>query len=648
LLDVVALAAAFVAAFLVRFDWQVPGDFMRRALVLLPYVVAIKYLVLHRFDVPRFSWRYIGLREVVRILQALAVSSAILLVLRLVAVRVTRTVPFLGHVWVPIGIIGIDLMLALCAIVGIRAFRRVLGERSHRSAMAPIADSVPTLMIGAGDAGLQVAKQLASRELGFSAVGFLDDDLMKVGTIVHGIPVLGTTNDVARVARDRGARQVLITIAGAQGKQIRRIMSLCDDAGLPVKIIPAMHEIVGGQVSLSRMRDVAIEDLLRRDAVRLDETAIRGAVTGNVVLVTGAGGSIGSELCRQICSLEPKSLVLVERAENALFEIHRELSERFPDVKLAPVIGDVTDPKRMRRVFEMHRPGFVLHAAAHKHVPMMEWNPGEALKNNVFGTKCVAQLAKEFGVPTFVLISTDKAVNPTSIMGASKRIAELIVQSLSENSATCFVAVRFGNVLGSTGSVIPIFRKQIAKGGPITVTHPEMRRYFMTIPEASQLVLQAATMGEGGEIFILDMGEPVRIVDLAKDLVRLSGLRLGEDIEIEFSGTRPGEKLFEELSVADENADKTRHPKIFVGRLPSRKLEVLEAQLGALAGVMDEVDLALVREHIKRLVPEFIMPAQVDAERDEAAEREAAEEEHIPAALPPARSAHLEPLLGQR
>ncbi len=622
LLDVAALAFAFALAFALRFDWNVPAAFMGRLVLLMPYVVAIKYAVLHWFDIPRFSWRYIGLREVVRILQALAVSSLILLALRLISVRVTHVVPFARHVWIPLGIIVADFVFAFCAIVGLRALRRVIGERAHNRSASQGADRVPTLMIGAGDTGLQVVKQLESRrDLGLLAVGFLDDDRLKIGTMVHGVPVLGSTKDLARVVRERGARQVLITISRANGKIVRHVMSLCEEANVPVKIIPTMRELVGGQVSLSTMRPVAIEDLLRRDPVRLDETAIRADVARRVVLVTGAGGSIGSELCRQICGFEPKRIVLVERAENALFEIHRELKASFPDLDIVPIIGDVVDQERMRRVFETHRPSFVLHAAAHKHVPMMEWNPGEALKNNVFGTKCIAELADAFDVRTFVLISTDKAVNPTSVMGASKRVAELYVQALSAVSATRFVAVRFGNVLGSTGSVIPIFREQIAKGGPVTVTHPEMRRYFMTIPEASQLVLQAATMGRGGEIFILDMGEPVRIADLAEDLIRLSGLRPGDDIEIKFSGVRPGEKLFEELSVAEENADKTLHPKIFVGRLPTTPLDKLRAQILGFTAVVDELSVDVVRERLCGVVPELTQPsappppAEVDTEK---------------------------------
>jgi FlaA1/EpsC-like NDP-sugar epimerase len=419
------------------------------------------------------------------------------------------------------------------------------------------------------------------------------------------VPVLGTTENLDVLCKKVGASQVLITIARASGKEVRRITEACEKASLTVKIIPGMHEIVGGKINLSAVRNVAIEDLLRREPVRLDETAIAEKIKGRAVMVTGAGGSIGSELCRQVGRFGPKRILLVERAENALFEIHRELCAEFPDLRIIPIIGDVGDVERMTQVFEAHRPALVFHAAAHKHVPMMEWNPCEAVKNNVVGTYLVATLADRFKVETFVLISTDKAVNPTSIMGATKRIAEQATQSLAQRSRTKFLAVRFGNVLGSAGSVVPIFKEQIARGGPVTVTHPEMKRYFMTIPEASQLVLQAATMGKGGEIFILDMGEPVKIVDLAKDLIALSGLRVGEDIELQFTGIRPGEKLFEELSVADEQADKTTHPKIFIGRLKARDLDDLDARLAGIAEIAHTGNEADVRRKIAELVPEF-------------------------------------------
>jgi FlaA1/EpsC-like NDP-sugar epimerase len=605
LLDMVALSAAWVGAFLLRFDWNVPTAQLQRCITLLPYVVALQYAVLHLLGVPRFSWRYVGLREVSRIFGALVMASAVLLGVRIVGTRFSANVPFLAHIWAPMGTVAINFILGFLGVVGLRAGRRIVAEQRRVQRTEPSLPSIPTMLIGAGAAGLALAKEITGHpEMGIRAVGFLDDDTLKVGTVVHGIPVLGTSSDLARHCAERGAAQVLIAIAGASGKQVRRLVNLCEDAKLPVKIIPGLQEIVGGHVSLSRARSVAIEDLLRREPVNLDESSI-SADFGGVVGVTGAGGSIGSELCRQVCQFGPRKLVLLERSENALFEIHRELTAAFPKLDIVPALTDITDGARVRSVFREHQPDVVLHAAAHKHVPLMEWNPGEAVKNNVFGTKCVADVAHETGVAKFVMISTDKAVNPTSVMGATKRVAELYAQALASRSKTRFVAVRFGNVLGSAGSVIPIFREQIARGGPVTVTHPEMRRYFMTIPEASQLVLQAATMGKGGEIFILDMGEPVRIVDLAEDLIRLSGLRPGEDIEVQFSGIRPGEKLFEELSVAEEAADKTYHPKVFVGRLPKVRAETLKPMLEELGCVAENGSLETIREQLTKMVPEF-------------------------------------------
>jgi FlaA1/EpsC-like NDP-sugar epimerase len=506
-----------------------------------------------------------------------------------------------------------DFVLSFCAIVGLRSVWRVFIERQGNRRRAQESEVVTavkrTLLVGAGSAGLLVAKEAEARpQLGVLPVGFVDDDRTKIGTMVHGVPVLGTTSELPEIAHRIRADQVLVTMVDAPGSTVRRLVRSCNEIDLAVKIIPGIHEIVDGKVSLSRARDVAIDDLLGRDPVKLDESAISGDFGGKVVLVTGAGGSIGSELCRQLCRFGVKRLVLLEQAENALFEIHRELIAAYPDLDIVPVIGDITDRARMEVVFQEHRPKVVLHAAAHKHVPMMEWNPGEAVKNNVFGTMCVADLAGEFRAERFVMISTDKAVNPTSIMGATKRVAELYIQSLSGKSTTRYVAVRFGNVLGSTGSVIPIFRQQIAKGGPVTVTHREMRRYFMTIPEASQLVIQAATMGKGGEIFILDMGEPVYVYDLAKDMIRLSGLKPGEDIEIQITGMRPGEKLFEELSVANEAAEKTYHPKIFVGRLAKQSVDALTPKLAALQHGTEGIELAGVRRLLQQIVTEYAPP----------------------------------------
>ena len=393
--------------------------------------------------------------------------------------------------------------------------------------------------------------------------------------------------------------------------QIRRIVELCRPTGVKLRTLPAVDKLIDGRVTMQQLAEVAIEDLLGREAVTLDMERIGEFIRNRTVLVTGAGGSIGSELCRQIARFAPKSLILVEQAENNLFEVHRSLVGEFKSLTMMPYVADICDSRRIEQIFDTERPAVVFHAAAHKHVPMMEANPGEAIKNNVFGTKKVADMADRFGVEKFVMVSTDKAVNPTSVMGASKRIAEIYIQMLSERSKTHFTAVRFGNVLGSAGSVIPIFKQQIARGGPVTVTHPEMRRYFMTIPEACQLILQAGTMGTGGEIFILDMGEPVLIVDLARDLIRLSGYRPDDEIPITFSGMRPGEKLFEELAFDAEKAEKTRHPKIFVGLLRTTPYEEVTSGLARLHALTDGAAPELIRATLNILVPEYAPSASL-------------------------------------
>jgi FlaA1/EpsC-like NDP-sugar epimerase len=462
------------------------------------------------------------------------------------------------------------------------------------------------LLIGAGRAGAMVAKAILARpDSDIRAVGFLDDDENLIGMDVEGLPVLGTTADLGVLVPRHVVRQAIITIANVPDHAIRRIVKRCEENGLATKIIPPLYEIIAGRINLARIRDVSIEDLLRRSPVRLEGGEIGKIVGGQTVLVTGAGGSIGSELCRLLAALGPAALVMVDQAEHGLFHIHLELAESAPELLMIPCIADVCDAGRMEAIFAEHRPSLVFHAAAHKHVPMMEWNPGEAVKNNVLGTRTVAQLADAWNVERFVMISTDKAVNPTSVMGVSKRVAELFVQALAVKSKTRFMTVRFGNVLGSAGSVIPIFQRQIAQGGPVTVTHRDMKRYFMTIPEACQLVLQAASMGQGGTLFILDMGEPVKIDDLARDLIRLSGFIPDQDIAIRYTGLRPGEKLFEELSLGDESIKNTDHPRIFIGqvRAPAlARMNQLIQELGEVAGASDP---RLVHTKLKEIVPEY-------------------------------------------
>jgi FlaA1/EpsC-like NDP-sugar epimerase len=602
-LDVVVLSVAYWLAFLFRFEFSIPRTWLHVLLVTWPYAVFLEYAGLTLFGVPRMSWRYITIGDAGRMLFAVLASTTVLVAVRLAGPYVSEG---LAIITIPLGVLAMNFVIAFLGLGGIRALRRVHGESIDRRRRSAGVELHRVLLIGAGEAGVMVAREIANRpDLGLKPVGFLDDDRGKQGAIISGLPVLGTTNDVIQIAQHKHVQRVLITIANASGSQIRRITQLCRDAELQTQIIPGIYEIVGEKVNLSRIREVAIEDLLGREPVRLDEDTVGAAVRSRVVLVSGAGGSIGSELCRQICRFGPARLILVEQFENALFEIHRELTAAFPQVLIDPCVADVCDQTRMRHIFEAAKPEMVFHAAAHKHVPMMEWNPGEAVKNNVGGTRTLADLADELGVQRFVLVSTDKAVNPTSVMGATKRIAEIYLQGLSARSSTRFVTVRFGNVLGSAGSVIPIFREQIAKGGPITVTHPEMRRYFMTIPEAAQLVMQAGAMGEGGEIFILDMGEPVRILDLANDLITLSGLRPNEDIEVRFTGVRPGEKLFEELSTDAEHADKTRHPKVFIGRIKPHAWDAVTTGVDALLALATTNATDRVRAAIADIVPEY-------------------------------------------
>lgn len=606
--DLAVLCGAYVLAFLIRFDGLPPPEFRHRLLFTLPYVVLAEFFVLRRLGIHRFVWRYVGLRETVRILVVSGLCAVLFSVWRF-ASGLLETGDLRSTV-IPYGVVAINFVLQFLGIAGVRVVRRLQGER--REAVERRLDDEPTrtMLVGAGQAGVLVARELAQRpDLGLRPVGFLDDDPNKQGMVLHGIPVVGGTSELPELCARLRAEQVLITVANAPGAAIRKIRQLADQAAVPAKIIPGLYEIVGGKVNLSRIRDIAIEDLLRRDPVALDLAGIEEQVRSRVVMVTGAGGSIGSELCRQLCRFGPSKLLLVERGENNLFQIHRELVEARIPVQLEPCIADITDASRMAEIFEEHRPTSVFHAAAHKHVPMMEWNPFEAIKNNVLGSQGMADLADRYLVQTFVMISTDKAVNPTSMMGASKRAAEIYIQAMSERSKTRFVTVRFGNVLGSAGSVVPIFQEQISKGGPVKVTHPDMRRYFMTIPEACQLVLQAASMGHGGEIFVLDMGEPVRIVDLARDLIALSGLREGDDIELEFTGIRPGEKLFEELSTDSEQADRTRHPKIFVGRIPQQRYAQVSAGVTALSTAVRGRERAALFEALNRLVPEYACPA---------------------------------------
>jgi len=601
-LDFVILAAAFVLANALRFDFSWRSPDAAASWTQLPLVVLIQFFALVFAGVYRFIWRYVGIREGRAFLRAALQSAAVLAAIRYFAPD------RLAIFRVPLSVIIAATAFAFGGVLAVRVFRRVVYERHRheedRRAQSPC-EKHAVLLVGAGQAGVLAAREIFGRgDMDLEVKGFVDDDVRKLGAEIHGIRVLGTTRDIPRLVQAHGVDQVVITIARIRRSEILRLLDLCRSIPVKVRIIPGLYEVLQGKVKVTRIRDVQIEDLLGRDRVQLDEGQIGEFLRGRAVMVTGAGGSIGSELVRQIARYRPSCLLLVERAEFALFSVEREAARLFPEVRVVPLIADVGDEPRLRGIFSEYRPQVVLHAAAHKHVPMMESNPAEAIKNNVGGTRVLGELAGEFGVEAFVLISTDKAVRPTSVMGASKRMAELVVQDLAKRFPTRFLAVRFGNVMGSVGSVVPIFREQIRRGGPVTVTHPEMKRYFMTIPEATQLVLQAGAMGRGGEIFVLDMGKPVRILDIAEQMIALTGLTPYEDMEIVFTGLRPGEKLFEELEMTDEKMEKTRHPRIFIGRLASWPHETVVRAVGELERFARDGRGDAIRERLSGLLPE--------------------------------------------
>jgi FlaA1/EpsC-like NDP-sugar epimerase len=579
-------------------------------LIQVPFVALLQFVALSLTGARSSIWRYTGMGHIKPFFYAAIGSVLVMTVMRF-------QLPEAYHAWrVPLSVTLIDSMLAFGGTFGLRVLRRGVFERSKRRRRETANGNghgngngnkkKSVLLIGAGQAGVLTAKEIEGRgDLDFDIKGFIDDDRMMLGrSVIQGHKVLGTTRDLPNLVRSLGIDRVVITIAQASRQDIHRIVKICEQIPVKVKIIPGLYEILDGRVEISTIRDVQIEDLLGREPVQLDIGLINRELAGKVVMVTGAGGSIGSELARQVARFNPTTLLLVERAEFVLFDIDNELRETHPKLSIVPKVVDVGDEVKMRYLFDVYRPQVVIHAAAHKHVPLMETNPFEAIKNNVLATHVVAELAGEYGVEVFVLVSTDKAVRPASIMGASKRVAELVVQDLNRRYETRYVAVRFGNVIGSAGSVIPIFSEQIRKGGPITITDKRMKRYFMTIPESAQLVLQASAIGKGGEVFILHMGEPVRIMDLAETLITLSGLKPHEDIKIIETGIRPGEKLYEELRFETEATVPTEHPKIFINRISGLDPNALPMALLRLSTLIRESDEKGLRAFLNDLLPE--------------------------------------------
>jgi FlaA1/EpsC-like NDP-sugar epimerase len=587
------------------------GWFLDSFLPWLPFFVIVKLLIFGRLKLYRGGWQYAGIRDIVNILFAswlfLLVMFAIIMPFRFLEETSGITVTYVGSYIAryPAGVLFLDFLASVFLVCTAR-----LGFRIYREELRPVSSEGVrrVLMVGAGNAAESIIREIHRMPVErFRVIGFVDDDPAKRNMIIHGLPVLGSTAEIRRVCEEEEVEEIVVAMPSATQKQLRRVIELCSGTKLKFQSLPGVGDLINGRVTVSQIRPVDINDLLGRQAVALDTEAVARFLRSRRVLITGAGGSIGSEMCRQVCNYSPARLILVEQAENALFEIENELLAAHKDIPISSCICDIYDRQRVWQIWGEHSPEVVIHAAAHKHVPLMERNPSEAIKNNILGTKNVADASCQFGVAEFVTISTDKAVNPSSIMGASKRLAEIYTQALNGRSGcrTQFKAVRFGNVLGSAGSVVPTFRRQIAEGGPVRVTHPEMKRYFMTLREASQLVLQAAATGTGGQICLLDMGEPVRIVDLARQMITLSGFRPGDDIDIVFTGVRPGEKLFEELRTEGEGIRPTVHPKVLVWQSRPVEWDKVQAAMEELEELRNCPDRDKIIEALRRIVPEY-------------------------------------------
>jgi FlaA1/EpsC-like NDP-sugar epimerase len=606
-LDTVFLCLAAFVSYVLRIDSPDLSFYGIGIVLLAGLAVVIVPFVFWITGVYSRYWRYASIEELVLLGGAVVLSVIAIGAISLVIVQflpspsvLPRSIPF------------IFLLLALVATGGPRLLARLSGQYNRRRDWANLPNHRNLLVVGAGDAGANIVRELQrNSRLGMEVMGFIDDDLAKHDARIHGVPVLGSRHDIPRIVENYKISEIIIAMPTAPGKVIREFVSLCEQTGVQPKIIPGISELLNGAVTVNQLRNVQIEDLLRREPVQTDVAAVTQLIQGKRILVTGGGGSIGSELCRQILRASPTELILLGHGENSIFEASDQLfriKSINPQTKTAihTVIADIRFAERLQQILAQYKPNIIFHAAAHKHVPLMECNVPEAITNNVLGTRCLLDVALSTSVERFVMISTDKAVNPTSVMGASKRVAELLVHQAAKSSGKPYSTVRFGNVLGSRGSVVLTFKKQIANGGPVTVTHPDMKRYFMTIPEAAQLVLQAAVIGRGGEVFVLDMGEPIKIMDLAKDLVELSGLELGKDVDIVVTGARPGEKLFEELFVSGESYQRTQHQKIFIAAnassfVPANLNETIEQLLVA----AQHNDEAAIISNLKTLIPEF-------------------------------------------
>lgn len=561
---------SFYLGFFWRFDGEIPVQFIQSFQKLWFMYVLIKITVFLVMGIYTRVWKYAGTRDLVTLINSLILTNLGLV-----------TAGYFIQIIVPRSVFIFTLMMDIFISGGIRVLPKIIKEKGLRIYNSK--ELIRLLVVGAGDAGVLVVRELFRQQKPtMLPVGFVDDDENKQQLKILGLPVLGKRDKLQQIINEFAIQEVLIAIPSAPGQVIKETFTICRANSIPVRTLPRMHDIINGQISVDLIREVKLEDLLGREPVQLDMEQITDSLRKKRVLVTGAGGSIGSELCRQIARCNPSEIILLGHDENPIFEIEIELKYKYKSFNIIPTMADVKDYERVSGIFKEYKPQVVFHAAAYKHVPLMEYNPGESYKNNVIGTKNVAIAADKYGAEAFVLISTDKAVNPSSVMGATKRIAEIIIQGMNEISNTRYTIVRFGNVLGSRGSVIPIFQEQIRAGGPVMVTHPEMKRYFMTIPEAVQLVLQAASMSEGGELFVLDMGEPVKIVDMARELIRLSGFEPDKDIAIQFTGIRPGEKLYEELLTGEEGHSATKHSRIYISSKQDFNIKEVNYILGKL------------------------------------------------------------------
>ena len=616
ILDLSLFIVSFLGSYLVRFDFNIPELYWRMFIATLPYVVLIKLLLFFFFDLYSGMWRYTGFVDLLNVIKASSLSTLLIVIYVLIRTRFvdfSRSVFFIDWCFTVLFISGSRL--------GIRLYFELLGQDKSLPNLfemfrmlfcRPPATNKRLIIIGAGDCGEKIYRDIGNNDsMQYRVVGFLDDDHLKIGKKIHGIPVLGMIKNIKSVAEKVRADEAIIAVPSASSQQMRQIVSHCKKSEIKFMIMPGMKELIDGKLRISAIRRVAYRDLLGREDIRLDQEEIGDYLAEHSVLLTGAGGSIGSELCRQVCRFRPERVILYERAESPLYDIEIELKQNFPDVKVVPVLGDIQDLDELEKAFIDNTPNVVFHAAAYKHVPMLELQPWKAITNNVQGTLNLIKVSRMFEIDRFVFVSTDKAVRPTNVMGASKRLAEMLVQNQNVRDTggnTKFITVRFGNVAGSAGSVVPLFKKQIERRGPVTVTHPEVTRYFMTIPEACQLILQTGVLcssEDSGDIYLLEMGRPIKIEDMARDLIRLSGFEPDIDIKIKYIGLRPGEKLYEELITKGEGIVPTSHEKIMTLKRARQNLRKLNGGFDELMSLASKQDGDGIKVKLKEIIPEY-------------------------------------------